>query len=194
MNFAPWNPPKCPRPVMLQLQHQSPLLSLFNSQTHTHTACACVCCCVSFCATLSSLLSQRASSSGVSQAFLIHFWDLRPILSSSQHHFNPSIIPLFILQQFEANSSSFHRKIQMKLSHSSNFTFFSPAIVHRLLPFSSFMQQFRWFFFSCCLLPYPSLSSSCSPNRPCRQMRLLQAGSRGLPVPVQADYKSPLCS
>lgn len=43
---------------------------------------------------------------------------------SSLHHFNPSIIPLLILPQFEAELLTFHSKIQMKLSHYGNLMLF----------------------------------------------------------------------
>lgn len=77
---------------------------------------------------------------------------------SSLRRFNPSIIPLFILPQFEAELSAFHRKTQMKLSHSGNFfASFFLNLVHRLLPYLNFLQYLP----SCSsLLPF-LITSSC---------------------------------
>lgn len=125
------------------------------------------------------LLPRCASSSGVSQAFLIHFWDLRPILP---HHpcvisIPPSSLP-FILPRFEANSTLFTGKYRWSPHIPAIFMlFFStlPATVHRVLSF--YITFWRLFFFplassSCCLIIsiisfslYISLRFSCSSVR-----------------------------
>lgn len=77
-----------------------------------------------FYATLSSFSSQCASSSSVSQAFLIHFCDLQPILSHHPSAFSIPPFTLFIL-----------------LHTSGNFMLFHLSIVHRLLPYLSILHN-----------------------------------------------------
>lgn len=85
---------------------------------------------------------------------------------SSLHHFNPSIIPLLILPQFEAELLTFHSKIQMKLSHYGNLMLFW-QLSSGFLPLSCFFlhNSSNYFFntsalaFLCCLFLSPSFSS-----------------------------------
>lgn len=117
-----------------------------------------------FYATLSSFSSQCASSSSVSQAFLIHFCDLQPILSHHPSAFSIPPFTLFIL-----------------LHTSGNFMLFHLSIVHRLLPYLSILHNtWNHFFFVYNSSPFHtitscfvhlSLSFSNSPSRPSWQMR-----------------------
>lgn len=92
--------------------------------------CVCVYISLFIYATLSSFSSQCASSSSVSQAFLIHFCDLQPILSHHPSAFSIPPFTLFIL-----------------LHTSGNFILFHLSIVHRLLPYLSILHNTSNHFF-----------------------------------------------
>lgn len=102
------------------------------------------------------LLPRCASSSGVSQAFLIHFWDLRPILP---HHpcvvsIPPSSLP-FILPRFEANSTLFTGKYRWSPHIPAIFMlfFFSLSPGHSSQGFIFLHNSLESFFFPSPLHP-----------------------------------------
>ncbi len=134
--------------------------------------------CVFFSASLSplSMCVVLCCQPTISDPFLRFTANFTP---SSLCRFNPSIIPLFILPQFEAELSAFHRKIQMKLSHF--YAFFPLNLVHRLLPYLNFYNTSPLAPL-CCLFLSPLLVCTCHPP----PLLLLLFSWQALPTDVAA--------
>lgn len=135
-----------PAPPTLQSLSFSVPLSLFNGQICLMCEAGGLSVCVFFCVFLSfslppCLLSHLSvcvvlwCQPTISDPFLRFTANFTPL---SLRRFNPSIIPLFILSQYEAKLSAFHRKIQIKLSHSGEFYAFFPQLSSQPFTVSKF--------------------------------------------------------